>query len=91
MSTAAVLYFIEKIKGNMEDNRDTGDVILDHARLLNSIPDVIFNSRFSKCQSLSSTVYFLEASVINQLLCVKTGIELLEKKLLTMVFHKKLS
>ena len=36
-STDAVLYFIEKIIGNMEDNNNTGAVFLDLAKAFNSI------------------------------------------------------
>ena len=41
-STYAVLYFIEKIIGDMEDNNDTGSMFLDLAKAFKSISHEIF-------------------------------------------------
>ena len=44
-SIDAVLYFIEKIIGNMEDNNDTGAVFLDLTKAFNSISYEIFHKK----------------------------------------------
>ena len=56
-STDAVLYFIEKIIGNMEDN-DTGTVFLDLAKAFNSISHEIFLKKAKNFNLYQSTINF---------------------------------
>ena len=74
-STDAVLYFIEKIIGNMEDNNDTGAVFLDLAKAFNSISHEIFLKKAENFNFSQSTVFLLQSFLENRTQCVKLGID----------------
>ena len=77
-STDAVLYFIDKIIGTLEDNNDTGAVFLDLAKL-----PIQFQMRsFSRKLNIStsqSTVLLLKSFLENRTQCVKLGTDLSDK------------
>ena len=74
-SNDAVLYFIEKIIGNMDDNNDTGAVFLDLAKTFNSISHEIFLKKAENFNLSHSTVLLLKAFLENRTQCVKQGID----------------
>ena len=74
-STDAVLYFIEKIKGNMKDNNDTGAVFLDLARTFNSISHEIFLKKAENFNLSQSKILILKSFLKNRTQCVKLGID----------------
>ena len=74
-STDAVLYFIEKIIGNMEDN-DTGALFLDLAKAFNSISHEIFLKKTENFNLSQSTILLLNSFLKNRTQCVKLGIDL---------------
>ena len=90
LSTDVVLYFNEKIIGNKEDN-DTGAVFLDLAKAFNSISHEIFLKKAENFNLSQSTTFLLNSFLEPQTQCVKLGIDLTDKKLFIMVFHKELS
>ena len=73
-----MLYIIEKIKGNLEDNNDTGDVFLDLANAFNSISNEIFLKKL-KISTSQSTVLLLKSFLENRTQGVKLGIVLSDK------------
>ena len=77
-STDAVLYFIEKIIGNMQDN-DTGAVFLDLAKAFNSISHEIFLKKAENFNLSQSTILLLKSFLENRTQCVKPGIDLSDK------------
>ena len=77
-STDAVLYFIEKIIGNMQDN-DTGAVFLDLAKAFNSISHEIFLKKAENFNLSQSTILLLKSFLENRTHCVKLGIDLSDK------------
>ena len=78
-STDAVFYFIEKIKGYMEDNNDTGAVFLDLAKAFNSISHEIFLKKAENFNLSQSTVFLIKSFLENRTQCVKLGIDLSDK------------
>ena len=77
-STDAVLYFIEKIIENMQDN-DTGAVFLDLAKAFNSISHEIFLKKAENFNLSQSTILLLKSFLENRTQCVKLGIDLSDK------------
>ena len=75
-STDAVVYFIEKIIGNMEDNNDTGAVFLNLAKPFNSISHEIFLKKAENFNLSQSTFLILKSFLENRTQCVKLGIDL---------------
>ena len=57
---------IEKIKGNMEDNNDTGAVFLDLARAFNSISHEIFPKKAENFSFSQSTILRLKSFLANR-------------------------
>ena len=78
-STDAVLYFIEQIIGNIEDNNDTGVVFLDLAKAFISISHKIFLKKAEKLNLSHSTILLLKSFLENPTKCVKLGIDLSDK------------
>ena len=78
-STDAVLYFIEKIIGNLENNNDTGAVFLDLAKAFNSISHEIFLKKAENFNLSQSTILLLRSFLENRTQCVKLGIDLSDK------------
>ena len=78
-STDAVLYCIEKLIGNVEDNNDTGAVFLDLAKAFNSISHEIFLKKAETFNLSQSTILLLKSSLENRTQCVKLGIDLSDK------------
>ena len=78
-STDAVLYFIEKIIGNMADNNDTVAVFLDLAKAFNSISHEIFLKKAENFNLSQSTILLLITFLENLTQCVKLGIDLSDK------------
>ena len=78
-STDAVLYFIEKIIRNLEDNNDTGAVFLDLAKASNSISHEIFLKKAENFNLSQSTILLLKSFLDNRTQCVKLGIDLSDK------------
>ena len=79
-STDVVLYFIEKIIGNVEDNNDTGAaVFLDFAKDFNSVSHEIFLKKAENFNLSQSTILLLKSFLKNRTQCVKLGIDLLYK------------
>ena len=78
-STDAVVYFIKKIIGNMEDNNDTGAVFLDLAKSLNSISHEIFLKKAENFNLSQSTILLLKSFLENRTQCVKLGNDLSDK------------
>ena len=70
-STDAVLYFIEKLTGNMEDNNDTGAVFLDLAKAFNSVLHEIFLKKAENFNLSQSTNLLLKSFLENRTQCVK--------------------
>ena len=77
-STDAVLYLIEKIIGNIEDN-DTGAVFLYLAKAFNSFSHEIFLKKDENFNLSQSTILLLKSFLENQTQCVKLGIDLSDK------------
>ena len=73
-STDAVLYFIKKLKGNMEDA-----VFLDLAKAFNSISHEIFLKKYDNFKLSQSTILLLKSFLENRTQCVKLGIDLSDK------------
>ena len=78
-STDAVLYFIEKILGIMEDYNDTGAVLFDLVKALNSISHEIFLKKAENFNLSQSTILLLKSFLENRTQCVKLGIDLSDK------------
>ena len=78
-STDAVLYFIEKIKGNLENNNDTGAVFLDLAKAFNSISHEVFLKKAENFNLPQSAILLLKPFLENRTQCVKLGIDLSDK------------
>ena len=78
-STDAVLYFIEKITGNMEDNNDAGAVFLDLAKAFNSISHEIFVKKTENFKLSQSTILLLKSFLENRTQRVNLGIDLSDK------------
>ena len=77
-STDAVLYFIEKLIGNMEEN-DTGAVFLDLAKAFNSISHEIFLKKAENFNLSQSTILLLKCFLENRTQCVKLDFDLSDK------------
>ena len=77
--TDAVLYFIEKIIGNMEDKNNTGAVFLDPAKAFSSISHKLFLKKAENFNFSQSTILLLKSFLENRKQCVKLGIELSDK------------
>ena len=73
-STDAVLYFIKKLIGNMEDA-----VFLDLAKAFNSISHEIFLKKYENFKLSQSTILLLKSFLENRTQCVKLGIDLSDK------------
>ena len=78
-STDAVLYFIEKIIRNLENNNDTDAVFLDLAKAFNSISHEIFLKKADNFNLSQSTILLLKSFLENRTQCVKLGIDLSDK------------
>ena len=78
-STDAVLYVIEKIIGNMEDNKDTDAVFLDLAKVFNSISNAIFLKKAENFNLSQSTVILFKSFHANRTQGVKLGIDFSDK------------
>ena len=78
-STDDVFYFIEKSKGNMEDNNDTDALFLDLAKAFCSISHDIFLKKAENCNLFQSTILLLKYFLKNRTKCVKLGIDLSDK------------
>ena len=74
-----MLYSIEEIKRNMEDNNDTGAVFLDLAKAFNSISHEIFLKKAENFNLSQSTILLLKSFFENRTRCVKLGIDLSDK------------
>ena len=74
-----MLYGIEKIIGNMEDNNDTGDVFLDLAKAFISISHEIFVKKAENFNLSQSTILLLISFLENRTQGVKLGIDLSDK------------
>ena len=78
-SNDAVLYFIEKIIGIVENNNDTVAPFLDLAKAFNSISHEIFLKKAENFNLCQSTILLLKSFLENRTQCVKLGIDLLDK------------
>ena len=78
-SIDAVLYFIQKIIRNREDNNDTGAVFLDLAKAFNSISHEIFLKKAENLNLSQSTISLLKSLLEIRTQCVKLGIDLSDK------------
>ena len=71
LSTDALLYFTEKMLGNMEDNRDTGSIFFNLAKAFNLISHEIFLKKAENFNLSINNFTFLT----NRPQCVKFGID----------------
>ena len=78
-STDAVLYFLEKIIGNLEDNNDTGAVLLDLAKAFNSISHEIFLEKAKSFNLSQSATLLFKSFFTNRPQCVKFLIDSSDK------------
>ena len=70
-----MLQFIEKIIGNIEDNKDTGAVFLDIAKAFNSISLDISPKRAEDFNRSQSKLLLLKSFLANRTQCVKFGFD----------------
>ena len=78
-SSDAVLYFIDKIIGSIEDNSDTVAVFLDLAKAFSSISHEIFVKEAESFNLSQSTNLLFKSFFANGTQCVKLGIDLSDK------------
>ena len=74
-----MLFFIEKILGNMEDNNDTGALFLDLAKASNSISHEILLKKAENFNLSQSIILILKYFLANRTQCLKLGIDLSDK------------
>ena len=79
LSTDAVLYFLEKIIGNLEDNNNTGAVLLDLAKTFNSISHEIFLEKAKSFNLSQSAILLFKSFFTNRPQCVKFLIDSSDK------------
>ena len=78
-SNDAVLYFIEKIIGIVENNNDTVAPFLGLAKAFNSISHEIFLKKAENFKLCQSTILLLKSFLENRTQCVKLGIDVSDK------------